>query len=40
MRTRKLGYSDLYLTTFGLGTWAIVGARHPSQIAETAPAGD
>lgn len=25
MRTRKLGYSDLYLTTVGLGTWAIGG---------------
>src|SRR3990172_5676764 len=26
MRTRKLGYTDLYLTTVGLGTWAIGGA--------------
>ena len=25
MRTRKLGYADLYLTTMGLGTWAIGG---------------
>jgi len=25
MQTRKLGYSDLYLTTVGLGTWAIGG---------------
>lgn len=25
MRARKLGYSDLYLTTVGLGTWAIGG---------------
>jgi aryl-alcohol dehydrogenase-like predicted oxidoreductase len=25
MRTRKLGYSDLHLTTVGLGTWAIGG---------------
>jgi aryl-alcohol dehydrogenase-like predicted oxidoreductase len=26
MRTRKLGYSDLYLTTIGLGTWAMGGS--------------
>lgn len=26
MQTRKLGYSDLYLTTIGLGTWAMGGA--------------
>jgi aryl-alcohol dehydrogenase-like predicted oxidoreductase len=25
MQTRKLGYTDLYLTTVGLGTWAIGG---------------
>lgn len=25
MRTRKLGYTDLYLTTVGLGAWAIGG---------------
>jgi aryl-alcohol dehydrogenase-like predicted oxidoreductase len=25
MRTRKLGYSDLHLTTIGLGTWAMGG---------------
>jgi aryl-alcohol dehydrogenase-like predicted oxidoreductase len=25
MQTRKLGFSDLYLTTVGLGTWAIGG---------------
>jgi aryl-alcohol dehydrogenase-like predicted oxidoreductase len=25
MQTRKLGYSDLHLTTVGLGTWAIGG---------------
>jgi len=25
MQTRKLGYSDLHLTTVGLGTWAISG---------------
>ncbi len=25
MRTRKLGYSDLHLTTVGLGTWAMGG---------------
>lgn len=25
MQTRKLGYTDLYLTTIGLGTWAIGG---------------
>jgi aryl-alcohol dehydrogenase-like predicted oxidoreductase len=25
MRTRKLGYTDLHLTTVGLGTWAIGG---------------
>ena len=25
MQTRKLGYSDLHLTTIGLGTWAIGG---------------
>src|SRR5512136_3389764 len=25
MRTRKLGYSDLYLTAIGLGTWAMGG---------------
>jgi len=25
MRTRKLGYSDLHLTTVGLGTWAVGG---------------
>jgi hypothetical protein len=25
MQTRKLGYSDLNLTTVGLGTWAIGG---------------
>ena len=25
MRTRKLGFTDLYLTTVGLGTWAIGG---------------
>ncbi len=40
MQARKLGYSDLHLTTVGLGTWAIVGARRPSQIEETALAGD
>ena len=27
MRTRKLGYSDLHLTTMGLGTWAIGGGN-------------
>jgi len=27
MQTRKLGYSDLYLTTVGLGTWAIGGGE-------------
>jgi aryl-alcohol dehydrogenase-like predicted oxidoreductase len=26
MQTRKLGYSDLHLTTVGLGTWAIGGS--------------
>lgn len=26
MRTRKLGYTDLHLTTVGLGTWAIGGS--------------
>lgn len=26
MQTRKLGYTDLYLTTIGLGTWAIGGS--------------
>ena len=25
MNTRKLGYSDLHITTIGLGTWAIGG---------------
>ena len=25
MQTRKLGYSELYLTTIGLGTWAMGG---------------
>ncbi len=25
MQARKLGYTDLYLTTVGLGTWAIGG---------------
>ena len=25
MQTRKLGYSDLHLTTVGLGTWAMGG---------------
>ena len=25
MQTRKLGYSDLHLTTIGLGTWAMGG---------------
>src|SRR5512136_1275868 len=25
MHTRKLGYSDLHLTTIGLGTWAMGG---------------
>ena len=25
MQTRKLGYTDLYLTTMGFGTWAIGG---------------
>ena len=28
MRTRKLGYTDLHLTTVGLGTWAIGGSWH------------
>lgn len=27
MQTRKLGYSDLYLTSVGLGTWAIGGGH-------------
>jgi aryl-alcohol dehydrogenase-like predicted oxidoreductase len=27
MQTRKLGYSDLHLTTIGLGTWAIGGGN-------------
>ena len=27
MKTRKLGYSDLHLTTIGLGTWAIGGGN-------------
>ena len=27
MQTRKLGYSDLHLTTVGLGTWAIGGGE-------------
>ena len=26
MRTRKLGYTDLHLTTIGMGTWAIGGS--------------
>ena len=26
MRTKKLGYTDLYLTTVGLGTWALGGS--------------
>jgi aryl-alcohol dehydrogenase-like predicted oxidoreductase len=29
MQTRKLGYSDLYLTPIGLGTWAIGGGNNP-----------
>ena len=29
METRKLGYTDLYLTTVGLGTWAIGGGDNP-----------
>jgi aryl-alcohol dehydrogenase-like predicted oxidoreductase len=29
MRTRKLGYTDLYLTPVGLGTWAIGGGDNP-----------
>ncbi len=29
MNTRKLGYSDLYLTPIGLGTWAIGGGENP-----------
>jgi len=28
MQTRKLGYSDLHLTTVGLGTWAIGGGGY------------
>lgn len=32
MQTRKLGYTGLYLTTMGFDTWAIGGARNPSQI--------
>jgi aryl-alcohol dehydrogenase-like predicted oxidoreductase len=27
VQTRKLGYSDLHLTTVGLGTWALSGGR-------------
>ena len=40
MQTRKLGYTDLHLTTVGFGAASIVGARRPSQIEESAPAGD
>ncbi len=29
MEKRKLGYSDLYLTPVGLGTWAIGGGENP-----------
>jgi aryl-alcohol dehydrogenase-like predicted oxidoreductase len=29
MHTRKLGYSDLHLTTIGLGTWAMGGSGGP-----------
>lgn len=29
MEKRKLGYSDLYITTIGLGTWAIGGGDNP-----------
>lgn len=29
MEKRKLGYSDLYLTPIGLGTWAIGGGNNP-----------
>ncbi|BAP57435.1 oxidoreductase, aldo/keto reductase family [Thioploca ingrica] len=29
MQTRKLGYSNLYLTPIGLGTWAIGGGNNP-----------
>jgi len=29
METRKLGYSELYLTPIGLGTWAIGGGNNP-----------
>lgn len=29
MQTRKLGYSNLYLTSIGLGTWAIGGGNNP-----------
>ncbi len=29
MRARKLGYTDLYLTPVGLGTWAIGGGDNP-----------
>jgi hypothetical protein len=40
MRNRKLGYTNLGLTGVGLGTRAIVGARRPEQIRETAPAAE
>lgn len=29
MKTRKLGFSDLEITTIGLGTWAIGGGENP-----------
>lgn len=29
MKTRKLGYSDLFITPVGLGTWAIGGGDNP-----------